>query len=58
MSIREPKTYRGCFLMPVSGSSAGIRWSALCLGRTLCADTLAGLKSLIRAEFYGCKRRK
>lgn len=47
--IREPRCYRGINIVPVCANSSGIRWCALVgVGMMLKADTLAGIKALIR----------
>jgi hypothetical protein len=41
------RKYRGCYIMPASLNSSGIRWVTLTPHGTLRADTLAGIKALI-----------
>lgn len=45
----KPRIYRGVWIWPADRNSSGIRWTANAgIGITLKADTLAGIKELIR----------
>jgi hypothetical protein len=43
------RTYRGIHIHPAGRNSSGIRWWALTPKRMLRADTLAGMRELIRS---------
>lgn len=45
-------TYRACNIWRNSRANA-LRWQSYCNGRFLAADTLAGMRALIRAELEG-----
>jgi hypothetical protein len=45
---REVHTYRGINIHPCAPNSSGMRWWALVGNQNLRADTLEGVKSLIR----------
>ncbi len=47
------RTYRGQMISPASRNTMGLRWEAHVNGRFLRADTLTGLRSLIRDELDG-----
>lgn len=45
------RTYRGITIWPASRNASGIRWTAnMGVGLTLKADTLAGMRELIRTH--------
>ena len=51
------RTYYGFTIEPAGVNSSGIRWIAYCgYGRTLKADTLAGIKRLIREIMKGVSK--
>lgn len=50
-----PREYRGVMIHPAGLNSSGIRWTARYDGRALRADTLAGMRELIRE--YSAERR-
>ena len=45
-----PRTYFGISIWPLRGNSSGLRWQATVNGANLRADTLQGIKELIRHE--------
>lgn len=49
------KTYFGVNIYPAAMNSSGIRWMATYNGEKLRADTLAGIKSLIKDRVKGNK---
>lgn len=42
------RTYYGVLIHPAGRNSTGIRWWSIVNGRTLRADTLGGIRELIR----------
>lgn len=42
------REYRGCTISPMGRNSWGGRWESYVGGRFIAADTLAGIKALIR----------
>lgn len=42
------RTYRGCEIQPMGRNSWGGRWESYVGGRFVAADTLEGVKALIR----------
>ena len=42
------RTYRGCTIYPMGQNSWGGRWEAYAAGTWFAADTLAGIRELIR----------
>lgn len=55
--MREPWVYRGTTVYPADFNSSGIRWTALCLGDRLRADTKEGMRELINHAYGGARRR-
>lgn len=54
-----PREYRGVVIMPMPINSGGLRWEARLPSNTrVVADTLAGIKRIIRTELRGdtCER--
>jgi hypothetical protein len=45
------RQYYGCAIIPAAQNASGIRYSSLCFGVNLRADTLDGIKHLIRANY-------
>jgi hypothetical protein len=53
MSVRtrQAREYMGTIIMPAARNASGIRWYAYVgIGTCLRADTLAGVKALIRSD--------
>lgn len=50
MDARKPREYYGVLIHPMSTNPMGCRWWAFGSGRMLQADTLNGIKSLIRKD--------
>lgn len=46
--IHRARQYYGCAIQPAGINSSGIRYTSLCFGHNLRADTLEGIKRLIR----------
>jgi hypothetical protein len=46
----KPRAYMGCNIMPMGRNSWGGRWESYVGGRFIAADTLAGIKAMIREE--------
>ena len=46
----EPRTYLGVTLWPADRNASGVRWEATLNHRRLRADTLAGIKALVKDE--------
>lgn len=47
---RKPRMYRGCLIERAGVNASGIRWNALTTAGMVRADTLAGIKELIREK--------
>lgn len=47
------RTYRGVHIHPAERNGSGIRWWALVEGQQLRADTLSGMRELIRGAKAG-----
>ncbi len=50
------RQYYGCAIMPADYNSSGIRYTCLCFDVRLRADTLDGMKRLIRDHYPRCLR--
>lgn len=53
MAYHGSRDYRGCTISPMGRNSWGGKWETYCNGRFIAADTLAGIKAMIRAELEG-----
>lgn len=51
------RQYYGCAIVPAGLNGSGIRHTCLCFGVRLRADTLDGIKRLIRENYPACLRR-
>lgn len=51
--MRKVRTYRGYNIWPAGPNTSGMRWTATVGGQNLRADTLDGIKELIREEIKG-----
>lgn len=49
---RKSHTYFGVIISPIRRTIAGCTWEAYCAGSFLYADTLDGMKSLIRTALH------
>jgi hypothetical protein len=49
----KPRAYMGCNINPAGRNSWGGRWESYVGGRFIAADTLAGIKAMIREALAG-----
>lgn len=49
----EPRMYRGVWLTPIKRTIAGLTWGAYTGDRFVYADTLEGIKELVRRVLAG-----
>ena len=54
--MAKGRKYGGVWLEPMPANNWGGRWSCNCFGANLRADTLEGIKRLVRENYPRCLR--